>query len=199
MGTNTTLYAKWTAIVPGIPTSLKAASSSYNSINVSWGTVTEASGYEVYRATSSKGYYTLISTITARSYNNTGITTNNNYYYKVKAYKLAGTVKLYSGYSYVISAKPVPATPTNVKATRTSSKSIKLTWSNVSGASGYEVFKSNSSSGTYSILSRMTSSYYTNSGLVKGRTYYYKIRSYRNVGKTRVYGSNWSVIVHAKL
>jgi len=185
VGTNTTLYAKWTAIVPGIPTSLKAASSSYNSINVSWGTVTEASGYEVYRATSSKGYYTLISTITARSYNNTGITTNNNYYYKVKAYKLAGTVKLYSGYSYVISAKPVPATPTNVKATRTSSKSIKLTWSNVSGASGYEVFKSNSSSGTYSILSRMTSSYYTNSGLVKGRTYYYKIRSYRKCWKNK--------------
>ena len=39
----------------GIPTSLKAVSSSYNSINISWAGVTGASGYEVYRVLSSSG------------------------------------------------------------------------------------------------------------------------------------------------
>ena len=47
---NTTLYAKWIIVAPEMPTSLKAASSSYNSINVSWGAVTGAIGYEVYRS-----------------------------------------------------------------------------------------------------------------------------------------------------
>ena len=61
---NTTLYAKWIIVAPGMPTSLKAASSSYNSINVSWGAVTGANGYEVYRSTSSTGTYTLISSTT---------------------------------------------------------------------------------------------------------------------------------------
>ena len=194
---NTTLYAKWTIAAPGIPTSLKAVSSSYNSINTSWGGVTGASGYEVYRATSSKGSYSLISRTAAKSYNNTGLTTNSNYYYKVRAYRMVGTAKVYSGFSTTISSKPIPATPTNVKATRISSKSIKLTWSAVTGANGYEVYRATSSTGTYSLLSRMSYSYYTNSGLITGKTYYYKMRSYRNVGKIRVY-SNWSVVVHAK-
>ncbi|HEY8805238.1 MAG TPA: M4 family metallopeptidase [Clostridium sp.] len=184
--------------VPATPTSVKAASSSYNSINISWNGVSGASKYEVYKATYNKGTYALVSTTTARSYNNTGLTINGNYYYKVRAYRMVGTIKVYSYLSSIVSASPVPAAPTNVKATRTSSKSIKLTWSSAPGANGYEVFKSTSSSGSYSILSRMRISYYTNSGLVKGRTYYYKIRSYRNVGKTRVYCNYWSGIVHAR-
>jgi uncharacterized repeat protein (TIGR02543 family) len=76
---NTTLYAKWIVVAPGIPTSLKAISSSYNSINTSWGGVTGANGYEVYRAASSTGTYTLVSTTTATSYNNTGLATNSTY------------------------------------------------------------------------------------------------------------------------
>ncbi|MCB2293547.1 M4 family metallopeptidase [Clostridium algoriphilum] len=195
---NTTLYAKWKAITLGIPTGLKAASSSYNSINISWNGVNGASRYEVYKSTSSKGKYNLISTITARNYNNTGLTTNSTYYYKVRAYRMVGTVKVYSYLSSIVSSKPVPAATTNVKATRTSSKSIKVTWKSTPGASGYEVFRATSSGGKYSMLSRMTSSYYTNSSLVRGRTYYYKVRSYRNVGKARVYGNYWSNIVHAK-
>lgn len=184
--------------IPSAPASIKAASSSYNSINVSWSGVTGTSKYEVYRASSSAGLYSLVSTTTATSYNNTGLTTNSNYYYKVRSYRMLGTVKVYSGFSSVISIKPVPSAATNVKAIRTSSKSIKLTWNTVSGASGYEVFRATSSNGTYSLLTRMTYSYYTNSGLVTGRTYYYKIRSYKYVGNTRVYGNYWSAIVHAK-
>ena len=46
-----------------------------------------------------------------------------------------------------------------------------------------------SSTGTYSILVETGYLYYTNSGLITGKTYYYKIRSYRNVGTTRVYSN----------
>ena len=62
---------------PKPPTQLAAASSGYNSINISWGTVTGASKYAVYRATSSTGTYSLISSTTKAGYNNTGLTTNN--------------------------------------------------------------------------------------------------------------------------
>ena len=184
--------------IPATPTSVKATSSSYNSINVGWNTVAGASKYEVYRSTSSKGTYHLVSTTTARNYNNTGLVTNSNYYYKVRAYRMVGTAKVYSYLSAIVSSRPVPGAPTNVKAIRVSSRSIKLTWRTVTGTSGYEVFRATSSRGAYSILSRTSHAYYTNSRLVKGRTYYYKIRSYKYVGKTRVYSNIWSGIVHAK-
>lgn len=194
---NTTLYAKWIVIGPAVPTNLKASSSSYSSINVSFSAVTGASKYEVYRATSSTGTYALVATTTSASYNNTGLGTNITYYYKVKAYKMIGTVKVYSGFSTVISSKPIPASPVNVKATRITSKSVKLTLSAVTGANGYEVYRATSSNSTYILLTRITNLYYTNSALITGKTYYYKVRAYRYVGKIRVCG-NCSTIVHAK-
>ena len=134
---------------------------------------------------SNTGTYTLISTTTSASYNNTGLTTYSNYYYKVRAYKMASNVKVYSGYSTVVSTKPILATPINAIATRINSKSIKLNWSAVTGASGYEIYRATSSTGTYSILTRTTYLYYTNSNLTTGKTYYYKIRSYRNCWKNK--------------
>ena len=183
--------------MPATPTALKAAATSYNSINIRWNAVYGVSGYEVYKATGSKGSCTLVSTTTGVSYNSTGLMTNTSYYYMVRAYRLNGNVKIYSGFSALVSAKPIPATPVNAKATRISSKSIKITCNAVSGANGYEVYRAASSRGTYGLLARMTNSYYTNSKLTAGRTYYYKTRAYRVVGKTKVY-SNWSAIVHAK-
>jgi len=104
---NTTLYAKWVMAIPATPTSVKALSSSYNSINISWSGVTAASGYEVYSATSSAGTYTLISTTTATSYKDTELTTNSTYYYKVRAYKMDSTAKEYSGFSTITSSELV--------------------------------------------------------------------------------------------
>lgn len=87
-----------------------------------------------------------------------------------------------------------PATPTNVKTTVVSSTSIKLTWSAAKGASGYQVYRATSSTGVYTLLTNTLNLYYTSSGLVTGKTYYYKIRSYRTIGKTILY-SKWTGIV----
>ena len=183
--------------IPSSPTSVKGGSSSCNSINTSWNAVTGANGYEVFRSTSSNNSYALILNTTDTSFNDTGLTINTNYYYKIRAYMMVGTLKVYGNCSYVTNSKPVPSGATNVKAIRTSSKSIRLAWSAVEGANGYEIYKATSSSGTYSLLRGVSYTYYTNSSLTTGKTYYYKIRSYLTVGKTRVYG-NWSEVVHAK-
>lgn len=171
------------------PTSVKAASSSYNSIKISWNGVTGAVGYEVYRATSSTGTYSLISRTTAKSYSNTGLTTGKTYYYKVRAYKTSGTTRVYGSFSYKVSAKPVPSVPTSVKAVSSSYNSINVNWGAVTGASGYEVYRATSSTGTYSLMTRTTAKIYNNTGLTTGKVYYYKVRAYRTVGTTRIYGS----------
>ncbi|MEK4011018.1 transglycosylase SLT domain-containing protein [Peribacillus sp. FSL M8-0224] len=199
---STRVYSNYSAIVtakplPAVPSSVKAASSSYNSVRTSWTAVSGASGYEVYRATSSTGTYSLAGSTTSTSYTNTGLTTNKPYYYKIRAYRTVGSMKVYSNYSTVVTAKPVPTVPTNFKATRISSTSLKLTWVSVSGASGYELYRSTSFSGTYNLLKSTTSLYYTNSSLTTGKTYYYKLRAYRTVGTTKVY-SGWTTIISAK-
>ncbi|MBU3191404.1 InlB B-repeat-containing protein [Clostridium bowmanii] len=186
---NITLYSKWTLVAPGIPKSLKAASSSYNSINVNWGAVVGADGYEVYSSTSNTGEYTLISTTTKTSYNNTGLVTNSTYYYKVRSYKMVSSGKVYSDYSIAASSKPILGLPINVMATRINSKGIKLSWSFVAGANAYEIYRATTSTGTYSLLTKTIHLDYTNSNLITGKTYYYKVRAYRTIGNISVYSN----------
>jgi uncharacterized repeat protein (TIGR02543 family) len=199
---STKVYSNFSAVVSAkplssTPTAVRAVSSSYSSIKTSWSSVAGASGYQVYRATSSRGTYSLIKTTTSISYNNTGLTTNKTYYYKVRAYKLVGTTKSYGNFSTVVSAKPVPSAPTTVQAVPSSYNIVKTSWSAVTGASGYQVYRATSSTGTYSLIKTTTSTSYNNTGLATNKTYYYKVRAYRLVGTTKIYG-NFSKVVSAR-
>ncbi|WP_435791598.1 cell wall-binding repeat-containing protein [Clostridium sp.] len=106
-----TLFAKWIVAPPVPPTSLKAESSSYNSIVVSWGAVKGASGYEVYRSTSAAGANMLRYNAASTSFINSGLVTNYVYYYKIRSYKIYDKVKVYSVLSSVVIAKAIAAKP----------------------------------------------------------------------------------------
>lgn len=96
-----------------------------------------------------------------------------------------------SGKKAVCTLTVVPQTPTGLKAVKVSSTSIKLTWSKVSGATGYEVYRAASSTGTYTKIKTLSLNYITNTGLARGRTYYYKVVAYKTIGST-VYKSAYS-------
>jgi len=184
---------------PGIPSLPKAASASYSSVKITWNAAALATGYVVYRLNTSTGAYTRVKVTKALSYIDGSLTTGKTYTYKVRAYRTVGAVNVYGEPSAAFSAKPIPATPANVKAVRYSATSIKLTWSPVAGASGYVVYKYNASTKTYARLKVLSSSAasYINTGLAKGVTYYYKVRAYRTVNGVNVYG-NPSGAVSAK-
>ncbi|HEY8889559.1 MAG TPA: GDSL-type esterase/lipase family protein [Clostridium sp.] len=88
--------------------SVKVVPSTCDSINISWSPVSEAKGYGVYRATSLKGPYILITAPTQSSYTNTGLTNNITYFYSIRAYIIDGKTKVNSAYSAKASASPVP-------------------------------------------------------------------------------------------
>lgn len=89
----------------GVPGSVQAVPASYNSIKVSWGAASGAKGYEVYRSDSSTGTYSLIGTTAYTSLNNTGLAQNQTYYYKIRAYTILGSTKIFGVYSTVVNAK----------------------------------------------------------------------------------------------
>jgi len=191
-----TLYAKWTAVF-GTPANLKAVPASYNSNKLTWTAVT-ATGYTIYRSTSPTSGFISIGTSATTSYTDTGLATGKTYYYKVKAYKTVGDTKTYSAATAAVSAKPILATPTALKAARASAASIKVTWTAVPGATGYIVYRSLvSSSGFVQIAATTTAVTYTNTGLTTGKTYYYKVKAYRTVGTTKIYSAA-TVTVSAK-
>ncbi|WP_051591136.1 GH25 family lysozyme [Bacillus sp. UNC438CL73TsuS30] len=189
-------YAKNTAVPGGV----KATSAGYSKVKVTWGAVSGAQGYQIYRATTKTGTYSYLSTTSSSSYTNSGLVTNRAYYYKVRAYRVVNGTKVYSSYSTIVSGTPVLAAPTGLKAFRASSTSIKLTWTKGTEASGYELFRATSYKGVYTKVATLTSGStisYTNTKLSKGKLYYFKLRAYRTVNGKKIY-SGYSKSVYLK-
>lgn len=100
---DTTVYVKW-IVNPLAPTDVKAVSGK-NSVQLSWSTVGGATGFEIYRSTSSTGTFSSIGTSTTLDYTDTGLSSNTVYYYKIRAYTTEGSMKVYSDDSIMVSAK----------------------------------------------------------------------------------------------
>lgn len=174
-------------------------STAYNKLKVSWKVVPAAASYQIYRSTKKDGDYQHIKTIDSvgtSSWTDSSVKTGKTYYYKIKTVVKTQNGEQTSGFSNVKSAKAVPA-KTTLKAKASDAKNVKLTWSKVKGASGYEIYRSNSKDGKYSkvrTISKGSTTSYKNGKLKKSTTYYYKIRAYRKVDRKKVYGSYSSVV-----
>ncbi len=176
------------------PAGVKAVSESATSVNVSWNAVSGAAGYQVWRGTSSTGTFTAVGSVTGTNRVCSGLTTGTTYYFKVRAYKEVSGKKVYGDYSTVVNAAPKPAAPSNVKAVPETTTGIKISWSAVSGVTGYQVLRSTSATGTFTAIGSVTETSRVSTGLTAGTTYYYKVRAYKEVNGTRIYGAFSSVV-----
>lgn len=85
---------------------------------------------------------------------------------------------------------------TKVSLKASDGTSAKLTWKKLSGASGYEVYRSTKKSGKYEKIGTVTSgkkTSYTDKKVKIGKTYYYKVRAYKKSGSTKLYNPYSSV------
>lgn len=81
-----------------------------------------------------------------------------------------------------------------IKAVTPLANSFAVTWTKDSGVTGYQVMygtKSDFSDGKSAYVTKNTSGKKTVTGLKAKKTYYVKVRSYKNVGNSKYYGS-WS-------
>ncbi len=188
------------APVPARPGSFKVSSKTYTSLKLSWTAVNGASGYKIYRSTTASGTYTLIKTITSgttTSYtNSSGLTLGKTYYYKMRAYTMVSGNAVLGTMTADGSAKVMPGKTSSYTVEATTNPGELLhTWAAVTGATGYQIWRSDSADGPFTKVKTVKgATTWTETGLTSGQTYYYKIRAYRTVSGTNYFGAYTAVI-----
>ena len=170
-------------IVPGKPA--VTAKSSTTSVTLSWKSVKGAKTYAVYSYNTSTKKYTKIATVSTTKYTVKNLTSCKTYVYAVKA--VNGNFA--SFYSSLVKATTLPFQVNGIKATA-NLKSLVLSWSKVSGATGYTVYKYDASTKKYTALKTLTGTSYTVSSLQPGTKYSFAVAAYN---KDNAYGKKSAV------
>ncbi|MDB6110257.1 MAG: Fibronectin type domain protein, partial [Pedosphaera sp.] len=164
---------------PSAPTGL-TATPGINSVGLSWGTVSGATGYKVLRGTTTANY-TVTNSATVNSYSDNTAVGGTQYFYVVQATNSSGA----SANSSEVSATPtiaLPNVPTGLTATG-SNGVVNLSWSVATGAASYNVKRSTTSGAEVTITSVATTSY-SDAAVVNGTPYFYKVSSANAAGES---------------
>ena len=157
-----------------------------------WTPVEGAAKYEVYRSGTKNGTYTLLGTTANLNYTDSKANAGYTYYYKIKAVNAAGAKSVYSA---AVAGTCHCARPVVTPDYLVSTGKPYIKWTAVAGASKYEVYRSGTKNGTYTLLGTTANLNYTDNKANAGYTYYYKVKAVSKVKSTA--NSYYSTVVAA--
>lgn len=170
------------ATVPGgvsrptaAPANLTVTADSLTAVDISWGAVTGAASYEIYRWDGTAG--TWIRDLTGTSHSDSNVTSGSTYSYNIRAVNAAG-MGPWSGYQSVtlqdVTSVPVLSLAHDERGV------IELSWTAVAAGATYELDRRKSTGGWVSVtLADATATSHTDN-ITDAGTYYYRVRAVVN-------------------
>jgi fibronectin type 3 domain-containing protein len=179
---------------PAAPTGVSTSNVTSASIRINWSSVSGVTSpyYNIYRSDNADGDYTLRGSSPYSYftyYTDDGLAAETTYYYKVSAVNAYGEGPLSSSVSAKTLALPKPAAPAGL-STSVVFYEITISWTYVLYVTGYNIYRSTTPLGEYSLIDTTTTTRYVDSGLEPNTSYYYKVSSYNDNGEGPMSASN---------
>ncbi|QYY34906.1 fibronectin type III domain-containing protein [Ruficoccus sp. ZRK36] len=180
-----------TATPPGTP-SLLNATAHWNEVVLIWSSVNGETGFVLERALSGSDAWTEIATPTANdtTYTDTSVVQGESYQYRVKALNKNVASNYSNIRSVTVPVRTQPATPAQVNVKVISNSELQITWVDVADEDGYRIER-RTGSGDWVVLAELESGItsYTDSGLVEGTQYEYRVIAANTVGESAASGT----------
>lgn len=161
-------------------------------VSLEWNKVSGAMNYELYRKTSQQEAYELLAITAEVTYRDEKVTAGESYSYQVRAIRDENGKTIQAKFSAAASASLASAAMQFESCEAADYHSVKLMWRQDPKASGYYIYRSVKENGTYrkiKTISKNTTLTYTDTKIVPGKKFFYKICTYtRGEGQTVVTG-----------
>ena len=174
--------------LPAAPSELKAKAMSQTHIDLTWtDNAASETGFRIERRVGAAAWaFRADVTKNIAWYNDTGLQSNTQYTYRVRAFNAIGN----SGYANTASATTLPippAAPTGLTATAGASRSIVLRWrDNSTNESGFRIERKSGANGFFAQIAGVGAGVtaYTNGALFPGSNYTYRVRAFNSGGNS---------------
>ena len=166
-----------------------------DALRVNWTRNASADGYivEMYK----NGKWVRAAKITNKNtttFRKAGLKASTVYKFRVRAYKMIGSVAAYSDYTATITARTNPSVMKGVKIGGKAKDALRVNWTKNTSAQGYivEMYKGGKWVRVAKITNNNTTTF-RKAGLAKNTAYKFRVRAYHMSGKTALYGNYGSV------
>ncbi len=184
------------AIVTALDTAAPAvAYAGPTTVRVSWSAVPNASSYTVFRSENGIEFFAIATGVPSANFLDTTADPDTPYFYRYESYNAQNVPMAFSQISTAIILNAAPKTPTGVYAFATNTSSVQVNWIQVPNAATYEVARSTTSGGPYSIIGTVPvpTGEYTDSSTSVGNTYYYVVRAVNSESVASAYSAEVGV------
>ena len=176
------------------PNGLQTVARDDDEVTLAWNTVSGADRYEVYGYASSSENWIKIGETYNTHFEVEDLLSATVYKFKIRA--LSGNQV--SDYSQVFSTSTSPREVNNLRASSKTKSSITLKWSQVNRAESYQVYRYNSTTGTWKRLITTSKTSYKVTGLSSGKYYKFKVRAVSKALGYSYYGDFEDIKVRTK-
>ncbi len=184
-------------IRPAKTKGLQIVAATREAIDLSWEQTAGADGYCVFKSVDGGNNFSLLAESTSSSYQDVDIHSNAVYDYYICAYADSNNqIMLGDGSDTVKQYTPLD-TPVISAVKNVSYNTLRVEWAVISGAVGYQVYRSTAQDGEYTCLAEIADGNtvsFDDTTVECGKTYYYYIKACQKTETSTIYGDASAVV-----
>ncbi|HEX2958993.1 MAG TPA: fibronectin type III domain-containing protein [Chitinispirillaceae bacterium] len=155
------------------PANISAVLTDKNTVQLTWTRCTGASAYLIYKTTDTLTEPQKIQTMADTTFTDNA-SGNTQLFYQVRA-QFSNGISSPTRFVSVVPETPItPDPPSDVKTGISGDSTIYLNWQSLTGATGYNIYRSETENGEYALVGSVTDTFFTTT-LNTGKMYYFKV------------------------